>query len=224
MEPEPQNDLHDKFMNPLVLGTTLIAWLEALLEAATLGGMHAPELWTNLYLTVMSGYVVGVEVQKWKQATPADPACDPMSERAQRSGVILVMWWVLFLGIHFWRYRDPSVPMPASVMPILMGMTLLFIGKRVSRHVRRTQRGVGGPASLVDLDGDGVDGTLDQEQLSAALAQSPTGLTLQEIEDALPELSRTGIKRALRALVASHQAVRDGQPRSRDARYRSTKK
>ena len=224
MELEEQNDLHQKFLNPLVLGTTLIIWLEALLQAATLGAMRPPEAWADLYLVVMSGYVVGIEVQKWKQATPADPGCDPWSERAQRSGIILVMWWALFMGIHFARYKNPAIPMPASVKPILMGLTTLFIGKRVSRHVRHTRRGQGGPEAALDLDGDGVEEAIADEQVSAAIAGAPNGMSLQEIEDALPEHSRTGIKRTLRGLLKSRRIVREGQPRTRDARYRSVGK
>src|SRR5438067_2400887 len=122
-----QDDLHQKYLAPLVVGLTTLTWAEAFLEAVTRGGMRSPDALGDAYLTVMGGYVVGIEIQKWKQATPADPANDPWVERAQRSGVILWLWWVLFIGIHLWRYRDISVPMPATVKAITMGVTLLFI-------------------------------------------------------------------------------------------------
>ena len=62
------------------------------------------------------------------------------------------------------------------------------------------------------------------EQVSAAIAGAPNGLTLQELEDALPELSRPTIVRGLRDLLQNKLIVREGKPRTRDARYRSVGK
>lgn len=218
------DDLHQKYIAPLVVGMTTLTWAEAFLEAITRGGMRSPDALGEAYLTLMGGYVVGIEIQKWKQATPANPANDPWVERAQRSGVILWLWWVLYIGIHLCRYKDLAVPMPVSVKAITMGVTLLFIGKRVSRQVRHSKRGIGGSYPNSGLDVAPSDEPPADEQVSAVISGSPNGLTLQELEDALPELSRPTIVRGLRDLLQNKFVIREGKPRTRDARYRSNGK
>ncbi len=153
----------------------------------------------------------------------ASPANDPWLERAQRSGVILMLWWVLFIGVHLWRYKDLTVPMPVTVKAITRGITLLFIGKRVSRHVRHSKRGIGGSYADSGLDVAPNDVPPADEQVSAAISGAPNALTLQELEDALPELSRPTIVRGLRELLEKKLIIREGKPRTRDARYRTTK-
>src|SRR5262245_16121337 len=117
-----RDDLHNRFLSPLIIGMTALGLGEALLEAVTRGAMRSPDALQEMYLTLMGGYVAGIEVQKWTQKDPWDPSYDPWVERAYRSGWIMLIWWALFIVIHLWRFWDSSVPMPASLQPIIMGI------------------------------------------------------------------------------------------------------
>src|SRR5258706_5203308 len=161
---------HQKILAPLVLGLTALTMGETLLEVLSRGLMRSPDPLGEMYLMVMGGYVAGIEAQKWTQPAPADPANDPFMERLHRSGAILLIWWALFISVHLWRYQDAGVTMPASLKSITTGITLLFIGKRVSRQVRHKRRGVGGQ--------DAGDGASADEQLAAVIGGSASGLTL----------------------------------------------
>ncbi len=77
-----QDDFHRKFLAPLVVGMTTLTWTEALLEAITHGGMHSPDALADIYLTLMSGYVAGIEVQKWTQVPPMIPGWNVPSVQA----------------------------------------------------------------------------------------------------------------------------------------------
>ncbi len=213
------DDLHSKFLSPLIFGLTTLTFGEALLEVLTRGGMSSPDPLQEIYLTLMGGYMAGIEVQKWTQKYPADPADDPLVERVNRSGWIMALWWMLFVGVHLWRYSDASVPMPELVKPVTMGITLLFIGKRVSRRVRHTRRGVGGMGQEESSDALTFEEPATASLL-AFLAGHAEGLTLREIESGLPQSSRASLVRAVRDLLAAQRLQRIGTPRSPNARYR----
>src|SRR6266571_4496627 len=122
MNPTDVDGFHQRFLAPMVVGMTTLTLGEAVMEAITRGTLKSPDTLSDMYLMLMGGYMTGIEVQKWTQKDPADPANDPWLERVNRAGWILLLWWGLFLGIHLWRYYDATVPMPASLKPITMGM------------------------------------------------------------------------------------------------------
>src|SRR5258706_1915710 len=219
---DPADRINRSILAPLVLAMSALAWGEALIEALSRGAIHPRDPLTDLYLTLLGGYIGGIEVRKWVQKEPPNPAQDPWLERAQRAGFLVFLWWGLYIAVHLWQFHDATVVMPGELKPITKAVILLLIGKHVSRYVRHTRRGVGGSGSSGTADEDAARADADssaQAELVEVLSAAPEGLTFQEIEAALPETSRSHIARLLKGLLHEGRIERQGVPRSRLARY-----
>ena len=212
-------DPSKEFMMPFIAALTTLLWLETALEALTRGGMHAPTSLSDLYLTLMGAYAGAGEVQKWLQKIPQDPAQDPWLEKAQKGGAFVALWMVLLIAVHLWQLQDSTVRMPVDLKPITTGLVLIFFAKVASRHVRRSQRGVGGPV------GSSPSGVEEQRasargELLALLAQAPEGFSMEEVVERLPGYSRRHLMRELSSLTAGHSIERTGSRHHRDLRFR----
>jgi len=204
-------------MMPFLVALTTLLWGEAVLEAMTSGAMVAPTSLADLYLTMMGAYAGAGEVQKWLQKYPQNPADDPWFERAQKGGTFVALWMTLLIAVHLWQLYDHTVVMPINLKPITTGLVVIFFAKVASRQVRRSRRGVGGPAT------GGLDETGDssaREAILALLGHSPEGLSSSDIGERLPLYSRRHLSRELSELADESLVIPPKNPRAPDARYR----
>ena len=220
MPDTPFDPLHRTVIAPAVFGLTALLWGESLLEVLTLGGVHSSDNLTGVYLSVLASYATGIEVQKWMQAQPADPAADPWLEKVQRGGGFVGLWLFLLIGTYLARLKYPDVPMPASLKPIVTGIIPIFLAKRASRHVRHTRRGVGGGEDEIGPAEDAGEGPV-KERLLDILKGAPEGLGFQELVQAMDPASSRQVSRALKDLLEDKAILRAGRPRTPDVRYRA---
>src|SRR5438445_71401 len=107
---------------------TAFLWVGNWVELLSKGAYTSFDL-TKLYLAIMAGYEGVAEASKWVAAVPTDSTQDPRFERANRGGILVLLWLVPLLYAYVRHFTDKTLVLPPSLEKITLGLATLFFAK-----------------------------------------------------------------------------------------------
>jgi hypothetical protein len=199
------------FMRPFAIGMTAYLATYNLLYMLTRGKFHSPDLLAEMYFVVLAAYSGAPEIKRLAiQPTPTDP--EGWEERIRKGGPLITLWFLLWSVAVTWRIYDPTIPMPAELRKITMGVIGLFLGTYALRQYRkRVGRRVVQPSSIpgVDLGQEGEFDPFRDKILNFLEEKGPS--TPKTIRESL-DVPRRTLTRLLTELAEQGEILRENKP------------